>query len=117
MWRKLEKGMTLIEVVTALSILLIIFSLLLPIFQKVVQEKQSITQERKALYLVEKTALHIWKKGKNTSLPAKELKGYTSTSKKKGEGFETCIVWEGTNEREYEKCLYVIPKTEGNDSH
>lgn len=104
--KNVEKGMTLIETTGALSLLTFSVLFLLPVYSLLISEQQAITQERTALYLLEKKALSIQENNHDTSWYVND---YDFQVNHIGKGRDVCIKWEGSNERKYEKCIFVLP--------
>ncbi len=98
--------MTLIETAGALTLLTFSVLFLLPVYSLLISEQQTITQERTALYLLEKKALSIQEYNHDTSW---YVDGYDIQITHLQEGRDICVKWEGSNERKYEKCIFVLP--------
>ncbi|WP_158735161.1 hypothetical protein [Alteribacillus sp. YIM 98480] len=104
--KNVEKGMTLLETAGALTLLIFSVVFLLPVYSLIISEQQSIIQERTALYLLEKKALSIQENNHDTSW---YVDGYDLQITYLDEGRDICVTWEGSNERKYKKCIFVLP--------
>ncbi|SDH50027.1 hypothetical protein SAMN05192534_106115 [Alteribacillus persepolensis] len=102
-----ERGMTLIESIAALGLLMFSVSALLPLLFVLQTEQQTLMQERKALHLLEKSALIVQTHGNDENL--RNSGPFEVHTTKTGEGLDICVEWKGENSRSYDKCMYVLP--------
>ncbi|WP_026674865.1 competence type IV pilus minor pilin ComGE [Alkalihalobacterium bogoriense] len=103
-------GFTLMEVVMALSIVMMMTSFLLPVLLKVYQENRTIQEQTWANVYVHKT-LQEWLYDEKTLLASFTIqqKGttYEATSKMEANQVEFCLTWIGRNSRSYVTCQYA----------
>ncbi|MFB5662035.1 type II secretion system protein [Alteribacillus sp. HJP-4] len=111
MLRQDEHGLTLIEVITALSILSILFMAMLPIYTFLISEQHDMEIEKRALALLDRESIK-YATGEDVSIGGsftgirKDIP-YEINSREKQEGAMVCIDWKQPSGDKEEKCLYV----------
>ncbi|MCT8138672.1 type II secretion system protein [Anaerobacillus sp. CMMVII] len=102
------KGFSLIEVMTALMVVIVITLILIPTLAIVYEERMAIQQEKKAMNLLSKTITGwIYEENGNLETEVTDLDTIykiTTTVKEESQELKACIAWRAANDRQYEKC-------------
>ncbi|WP_096201238.1 type II secretion system protein [Bacillus sp. FJAT-45350] len=102
-----QGGFSLLEVIVALSLLIMTSSVVIPILTKVYQERLTIQEEQLALEQI-KIKLHEWLYNdllsSETELENHHNTVFHFTNILRENELTVCIKWEGRNHRFYERC-------------
>ncbi|MFJ8527868.1 competence type IV pilus minor pilin ComGE [Bacillus sp. NPDC094106] len=102
---KCQKGSVMLEMLVALSLLMMAVSLLLPQTLLVMQERKNIQLRYKAQLLLKKeSALYMYQ---NEQMSSKEEKVDSTVYHTYWKGEEVCTTWRDVKQRRMEQCRHA----------
>ncbi|GGH79694.1 prepilin-type N-terminal cleavage/methylation domain-containing protein [Pullulanibacillus pueri] len=105
MWKRYEKGFTLLETLIALVVITVCSSFLIPIYMHTLQERQAIVQEEEALSVLN-NALNHWisDPSKHPSIVKQSGMSFHLNWDIRGDDGKVCVMWQSQIKRGRELC-------------
>lgn len=105
---KCQKGSVMVEMVVALSLIMMAASLLLPQTLLIMQERKNIKMSYKALILLKKEAALFKYENEEKRVKEQVIKGIVYYTYWRGD--EVCTMWKDMRGKAMEQCLYAKEK-------